>query len=1353
VVIRESAATGSTLTESLPTGASVIGGVTGSGNFNVVGPGAVAAAVSGNPVRVGASDGTNTRNILADTSGRLLVSGAATSGAAAVGSPVLVGGSDGTNARTLATDTSGRQVCVGPGTAGTPIGGVLTIQGVTGATAVTVDGSGVTQPVSVVSLPLPTGAATESTLTGVLTSTNFQARVNTLGQKAMAASTPVVLASDQTAIPVTDNGSSLTVDGTVTADIGTTGGLALDATLTGGTQKAIVRAGAKGITTAADVTSTAEGSDHQALDIQVYHGGTAVNPTDIRALTLSDVVTSAQGTAAAIAGAWPVKVTDGTNSMPTGDSVSRALFQKVTDGTNTAAVKAASTAPLATDPALVVSISPNSTLTATNPSIGSNNAASPTSSTLIGGTDGTNLQAARVFDADSGAGNQYVIGTILRKSASGGSVEAGTSSDPIRVDPTGTTTQPVSVTSLPLPTGAATETTLSAISAKTPVLGQTNMAGSSPVTIADNQTAIPVTDNGTTLSIDDGGSSITVDATSWPLPTGAATETTLTGVLTTSAFQARVNTLGQKAMANSTPVVLSSDQTVIPVSDNGSSLTVDGTVTANQGTSAALSGRWPVIVTDGTNTMPAGDTAGRGVFHRITDGTNNAAVKAASTAAVAADPALVVAISPNNTVSVSAVSLPLPTGSATSANQTTLGSQTTKINDGTNTATVKAASTAAVASDTAIVVAISPNNPIVASNSSVSATGSAPPAQATSVGGSVTTAAPSYTTGQLSSLSLTTAGGLRVDGSGSTQPVSASSLPLPTGAATETTLSSINTKTLAAGQAAMAASSPVVIASNQTAIPITDNGGSLTVDGTVTANQGAAAALSGFWPTRHTDGTNTMPTGDVAARGIFHRITDGTNTAAVKAASTAATAADPALVVAISPNNTVPVSAVSLPLPSGAATETTLGTRLADSTFTARINTLGQKNMASSTPVVISSDQSEVASKNAASSQVDGHSVSIGATSDADTANTVIGRLKQIITRLAGGLPASLIGGRLDTNIGAWLGSTSPTVGQKTGASSIPFVAASDQWPDALARSIFVRRTDGTNVAPTGDVVARSIFHQISDGATGPVSVKPASTAPVAADNALVVVLSPNQAAIPVTTAPVTSTPGIAFGDPTRASTALAEVRRTAYTEQTANFTGSIASSNANDSSAGTGARQVRISWMNATGTTIGTEDVTLNGTTAVNLVTSTKCFIEKMEVITVGSTGSNVGIITLFTGAAGGGTAVGTIAATNNQTFWAHHYVRSGLTCSVTGTLIGSSSTVAGNGSVFTLRSRVLPVANQPEKQIGDFLTLYGQSSQTSRNYGSYIKVPGPARILMYVTPVSGTSNVYRGSFDYYDS
>jgi len=62
------------------------------------------------------------------------------------------------------------------------------------------------------------------------------------------------------------------------------------------------------------------------------------------------------------------------------------------------------------------------------------------------------------------------------------------------------------------------------------------------------------------------------------------------------------------------------------------------------------------------------------------------------------------------------------------------------------------------------------------------------------------------------------------------------------------------------------------------------------------------------------------------------KTTDGTNTAAVKAASTAPLAADPALVVAISPNS---------------------------------INPNGQKTMSSSAPIVIASDQSAVPVSNA----------------------------------------------------------------------------------------------------------------------------------------------------------------------------------------------------------------------------------------------------------------------------------------------------------------------------------------------------------------------------------------------------
>jgi hypothetical protein len=139
----------------IPSGANVIGAVTQSGTWTVTatsatasnllaevgGLGAAGSALVGNPVQIGGSDGTNTRALLTDTSGRQNVVGAAASGSAVAGNPVLIGGSDGTDARTISTDASGHVIVVGDGTAGTPAGGVVSIQGVAGGTAVPISGS------------------------------------------------------------------------------------------------------------------------------------------------------------------------------------------------------------------------------------------------------------------------------------------------------------------------------------------------------------------------------------------------------------------------------------------------------------------------------------------------------------------------------------------------------------------------------------------------------------------------------------------------------------------------------------------------------------------------------------------------------------------------------------------------------------------------------------------------------------------------------------------------------------------------------------------------------------------------------------------------------------------------------------------------------------------------------------------------------------------------------------------------------------------------------------------------------------------------------------------------------------
>jgi hypothetical protein len=59
---------------------------------------------------------------------------------------------------------------------------------------------------------------------------------------------------------------------------------------------AITRGGTKGVTTPADVTSTSEGTDHQALDVQLYHGGSAIDPRVVADAALAALIGSLSDT-------------------------------------------------------------------------------------------------------------------------------------------------------------------------------------------------------------------------------------------------------------------------------------------------------------------------------------------------------------------------------------------------------------------------------------------------------------------------------------------------------------------------------------------------------------------------------------------------------------------------------------------------------------------------------------------------------------------------------------------------------------------------------------------------------------------------------------------------------------------------------------------------------------------------------------------------------------------------------------------------------------------------------------------------------------------------------------------------
>jgi hypothetical protein len=96
------------------------------------------------------------------------------------------------------------------GTAGTAASDVITVQGIASMTALKVDGSAVTQPVSAAALPLPTGASTE-------------AKQPALGVAGTPSSDVITVQGDasMTALKVDGSATTQPVSGTVTANAGT----------------------------------------------------------------------------------------------------------------------------------------------------------------------------------------------------------------------------------------------------------------------------------------------------------------------------------------------------------------------------------------------------------------------------------------------------------------------------------------------------------------------------------------------------------------------------------------------------------------------------------------------------------------------------------------------------------------------------------------------------------------------------------------------------------------------------------------------------------------------------------------------------------------------------------------------------------------------------------------------------------------------------------------------------------------------------------------------------------------------------------------------------------------------------
>jgi len=267
------------------------------------------------------------------------------------------------------------------------------------------------------------------------------------------------------------------------------------------------------------------------------------------------------------------------------------------------------------------------------------------------------------------------------------------------------------------------------------------------------------------------------------LPTGAAT----------AAKQPALGTAGSA----------STDVITIQGIASGTPVAVSGTITANIGTAGTLA--LDATLTGGTQQT------------KLTDGTNVATVKAASTAAVATDKALVVAISPNNTVPVSLTSTTI-TGSVAV----------------TGTVTANIGTSGSLALDASVTgLQVSQGSTTSGQKGGLSL-------------GAVTTGSPTYTTAQTSPLSLTTAGALRVDASATTQPVSgtvAISGTVPVSGTVAATQS--GTWTVQPGNTANTVAWKVD--GSAVTQPISGSvsiSGTPTISGTVTANIGTSGSLA-----------------------------------------------------------------------------------------------------------------------------------------------------------------------------------------------------------------------------------------------------------------------------------------------------------------------------------------------------------------------------------------------------------------------------------------------------------------------------------------------------------------------------
>lgn len=362
-------------------------------------------------------------------------------------------------------------------------------------------------------------------------------------------------------------------------------------------------------------------------------------------------------------------------------------------------------------------------------------------------------------------------------------------------------------------------------------------------------------------------------------------------------FRTRLSTVITSGTVAISYTIQSLTSANVSTSVSGGSINVN----SNQGNPNAASNAWPMKIFDNGPNGPV-------------------SVKQASTAAVAADLALVVAISPNNTVDIG--------DRAARLLGVVYGSQGQQLKQtATNFNSQVELATGATLYDARQIRALTSADVISAAQGTAAAVGGAWPVEITDGVNVLGTSAhpvrvdPTGTTTQpinLASWASTALGtptnfgvtpGAVIAGSVNASLFSGTTGLTNTGSALDVNLKT-SSITLPVSQATAANLNATVVGS-QSNNSSADTGKDIPVL-SVFASAGAPTWAQGnivFLTSDLSGNLRTIANQLIGVAG-FEKITDGVNTAAVKAASTAAVAADPSLVVALSPNS---------PLPAGAA--------------------------------------------------------------------------------------------------------------------------------------------------------------------------------------------------------------------------------------------------------------------------------------------------------------------------------------------------------------------------------------------------------------------------------------------------